>query len=441
MDAVAGMHGRPIKCPVCNAEIAYAPSPLAPCKHKRVSDKCSHGCLAVFVSGQQCPVCLEDAVDPPMVVLPCGHVLCREDFKAIGGEMGNDDKVLSALETIISGALREQIYNVKGETENIFRELLPTVANFRDIVFPRLSRSLGNEKITNSELESRVVALLYDVQSLRVHGEYTAALVEDARAIRALVAIVSRRNGGESEWPSVRYRNDHMRFCAAEILGDIASNTGCSNAMRTTVLVALLEVIGNRSTAPCTLRGASHSLERIHLEGYSFDNIPSQKVKPVTRLLRHYSPKTRSMGVAVIGYLIVHGQCRDTEVISECMSALSNLLDQQDFFLGWTLVSLASVFRGYKKAQPRAGALAPFGPGIIRVKSLQRVESLRQNTDRNMSDYASEIVSLYDELSREDAVAYSFGAKRPLDLSGWPVVGPTIGVVAPILGAKRARGA
>jgi len=34
-----------------------------------------------------CPICLEDVVQPPNIALPCGHVVCPEDFKRLGGNI------------------------------------------------------------------------------------------------------------------------------------------------------------------------------------------------------------------------------------------------------------------------------------------------------------------------------------------------------------------
>jgi hypothetical protein len=51
----------------------------------------SHGASIVSISAgtEPCPVCLEDFTDSSsMVALACGHVFCIDDFKRIGGKIG-----------------------------------------------------------------------------------------------------------------------------------------------------------------------------------------------------------------------------------------------------------------------------------------------------------------------------------------------------------------
>ena len=43
---------------------------------------CDFGVMCVFATGI-CPVCLEECT--PVIALPCGHVLCEEDYKRMGG--------------------------------------------------------------------------------------------------------------------------------------------------------------------------------------------------------------------------------------------------------------------------------------------------------------------------------------------------------------------
>ena len=48
-----------------------------------------YGCLLVYVQAR-CPICLDEAAGPPVVSLPCGHALCRDDFRRIGGSFAPD---------------------------------------------------------------------------------------------------------------------------------------------------------------------------------------------------------------------------------------------------------------------------------------------------------------------------------------------------------------
>ena len=82
-----------LTCPICSAvherdsrrQGNYSPPP---------EHSCSHGAILLFVPAD-CPVCMEERVDPPVVALPCGHVLCCQDFKTMRGVIGveaEDDK-------------------------------------------------------------------------------------------------------------------------------------------------------------------------------------------------------------------------------------------------------------------------------------------------------------------------------------------------------------
>ena len=62
--------------------------------------QCSHGARAMYLGGQPsnhsnnnnnhppawtCPVCRQVPTKQPVLVLPCGHVLCQDDFQRLGG--------------------------------------------------------------------------------------------------------------------------------------------------------------------------------------------------------------------------------------------------------------------------------------------------------------------------------------------------------------------
>jgi hypothetical protein len=75
-----------MKCPVCSAlhdRDCHRHGSFEP----RPEHQCSHGAMMLFVPAD-CPVCMEEQIDPPVVALACGHVLCTDDFKTLGGRIG-----------------------------------------------------------------------------------------------------------------------------------------------------------------------------------------------------------------------------------------------------------------------------------------------------------------------------------------------------------------
>ena len=78
-------------------------TPSNPIKHLR-----DYGALRVYASAS-CPICLEDF--NPVVALPCGHTLCEEDYKRLGGYLASDkDKLLAeqaAVKCKCSGGARQ----------------------------------------------------------------------------------------------------------------------------------------------------------------------------------------------------------------------------------------------------------------------------------------------------------------------------------------------
>lgn len=94
-----------VKCPVCNrVHRPLTEGQKAVCKH------ISHNALEIFVAAP-CPICLEDVVQPPNIALPCGHVVCPEDFKQIGGQI-----------TARSANNEDEDYGEEVETEEEFRD-------------------------------------------------------------------------------------------------------------------------------------------------------------------------------------------------------------------------------------------------------------------------------------------------------------------------------
>ena len=71
------------KCPVCNTEHTHKEASNS----SIVKHQVSHGATMLFIQAD-CPVCMEDQVGPPTVALACGHVLCKDDFKKLGGRVG-----------------------------------------------------------------------------------------------------------------------------------------------------------------------------------------------------------------------------------------------------------------------------------------------------------------------------------------------------------------
>jgi hypothetical protein len=82
-----------LKCPTCMSEHAYCPAPPGT---PRTQDCYSHNARAIFCSGS-CPICLEDNIEPPMVAFACGHLVCVNDFKRLGGRVGADAKKTAAV--------------------------------------------------------------------------------------------------------------------------------------------------------------------------------------------------------------------------------------------------------------------------------------------------------------------------------------------------------
>ena len=74
-----------VKCPVCNAihEKEEASS-------NDENSACSHGARLLFASAD-CPICMEERMEPPLVFLRCGHVVCVDDFKRLGGQVASHD--------------------------------------------------------------------------------------------------------------------------------------------------------------------------------------------------------------------------------------------------------------------------------------------------------------------------------------------------------------
>jgi hypothetical protein len=86
-DPATGSGSGALRCPVCS-EMYPDYEDTHPNRGRIPEYRCSHGATIVFAKIGCCPVCLDDDVSPPNVVLPCGHVLCKEDFGRLGGMVG-----------------------------------------------------------------------------------------------------------------------------------------------------------------------------------------------------------------------------------------------------------------------------------------------------------------------------------------------------------------
>ena len=84
-DGLLPQEPKKLKCPVCNAEHDYKMASAG----KPVDQRCSHDARFMFISSS-CPICLEENMDPPMVGLDCGHMVCIDDFKRLGGRVGEE---------------------------------------------------------------------------------------------------------------------------------------------------------------------------------------------------------------------------------------------------------------------------------------------------------------------------------------------------------------
>lgn len=78
-----------LKCPVCSQTHKELKEKASNRFRQGIQHQCSHGAIMIFASCD-CPVCMEDNIEPPMVALSCGHVICRQDFKRLGGRIGKD---------------------------------------------------------------------------------------------------------------------------------------------------------------------------------------------------------------------------------------------------------------------------------------------------------------------------------------------------------------
>ncbi|CAB9513001.1 expressed unknown protein [Seminavis robusta] len=83
-----------LSCPVCKRHHPYIPPPTNTAStNSTTEDVYSHDARVVYASFA-CPICLEDAAGPPMVVLSCGHAICQNDFRLLGGSTKNRDEDL-----------------------------------------------------------------------------------------------------------------------------------------------------------------------------------------------------------------------------------------------------------------------------------------------------------------------------------------------------------
>lgn len=84
-----------LKCPVCNYDHEEVDMNATTTTNQRFQPPtqhlCSHGANMIFTKAD-CPVCMEDQIGPPVVSLPCGHVVCVDDFERLGGRTGEDAK-------------------------------------------------------------------------------------------------------------------------------------------------------------------------------------------------------------------------------------------------------------------------------------------------------------------------------------------------------------
>jgi hypothetical protein len=76
----------PFECPICKAGHWHdASAVLRESKAQIAKHKCSHGATRIFVS-IECPICME--LKEENIAMSCGHVMCIDDFKYLGGRVG-----------------------------------------------------------------------------------------------------------------------------------------------------------------------------------------------------------------------------------------------------------------------------------------------------------------------------------------------------------------
>ncbi|KAL7574337.1 hypothetical protein ACA910_008442 [Epithemia clementina (nom. ined.)] len=88
-----------MKCPLCNAVHRRAAPPHGGSNGSGNTHGCassshgsryqlSHNARTAFVGDPfTCPICLEVPAVQPMINLPCGHVVCQDDFQTLGGRI------------------------------------------------------------------------------------------------------------------------------------------------------------------------------------------------------------------------------------------------------------------------------------------------------------------------------------------------------------------
>jgi hypothetical protein len=94
----SGSGGTPLSCPVCKTLHPYS-APPSSTEHGTSTTsndssttapvtQYSHNARVIYASFA-CPICLEVDHSSPMVNLPCGHGICQEDFRLLGGTTTN----------------------------------------------------------------------------------------------------------------------------------------------------------------------------------------------------------------------------------------------------------------------------------------------------------------------------------------------------------------
>ena len=83
------------------------------CRKRAANPRCG---LQVFAS-VTCPICLEEK--NPAVALPCGHLLCRDDYARLGGRLSDDAAPNHSPGTPVSSTDTAETRNVRAKRTEV----------------------------------------------------------------------------------------------------------------------------------------------------------------------------------------------------------------------------------------------------------------------------------------------------------------------------------
>lgn len=101
------------------------------CNSKNIdTTSVSHGARVISISGSEsCPICWEDVQDSSMVSLACGHVFCIDDYKRLGGKIGQD--ALLSLEEV-KQRQQDKVQQLRARYGSAIPQLLETLSSVEE---------------------------------------------------------------------------------------------------------------------------------------------------------------------------------------------------------------------------------------------------------------------------------------------------------------------